>query len=176
VVGGALAAPSVQAEDRIAAEDATAVLEMAANEPAVQALPEVWSTPSEGALFRLINRDRVENGQQELLFAPDLLEVARQRARDQAGLAALSHHDADGRVAVVDLIKEAGVSYRLVGENLARFGGDEASRVSRAEAALMRSPGHRSNILNDRFQYIAVGAYPDSRGNTVFVQIFIQPA
>jgi uncharacterized protein YkwD len=63
----------------------------------------------------------------------------------------------------------------LVACNLSTVGENVASGYPNgksAVAAWMRSPGHRANILNTRYQLIAVGAYQDSRGTWYAAQVF----
>ncbi len=127
--------------------------------------------PLELALFSLTNVDRVSNGFEPLAFDSAVLEIARARAFGQLGLAALNHANALGELAFVRLLAEAGLSYSLAGENLARAVAD-AARPEIVEQALMRSVTHRQNILEPAFNRLAVGVAADSSGRVAFAQIF----
>jgi uncharacterized protein YkwD len=52
------------------------------------------------------------------------------------------------------------------GENIAMWG-DPSAPCARAHDMLMDSPGHRANILNPSFHYVALGAHIDSSGEWV---------
>lgn len=129
----------------------------------------------EDGLFNAVNEDRVAQGLAPLQWAPNLHEIARARAQAQQDLPSLSHYDGSGQLAFVVLIRGEGIRYRRAGENLARIGGNEATRAVRAEVALMNSPTHRANILESNYTLLAVGEGRDSRGNTTFAQIFLNP-
>jgi uncharacterized protein YkwD len=125
----------------------------------------------EAALFQLVNRERIRAGIAPLQFAPELLDVARERAAGQDADAALTHYDIDGHLVFAQLVGTLGLPYRLIGENLARVPGQEAV-AERAAEALMRSATHRANILEPGFDRLAVGSATDMVGRTVFAQIF----
>jgi len=123
-------------------------------------------------LFNLANRDRAAHGLAPLRLDYQLIDVARVRAAAQAGLPSLSHLDASGQLAFVRLISDSEVSYRLVGENLARVSSPSQTAAERAEEALMNSPAHRANILEPTFDSLIVGTALDPAGQIVFAQIF----
>jgi uncharacterized protein YkwD len=60
-----------------------------------------------------------------------------------------------------------GVKWRTWGENV----GVTGNTVSDLQQAFMKSPGHRSNILNSRFRRVAVGTYRDGDG-LLWVTVF----
>src|SRR5258708_6572845 len=100
----------------------------------------------EQAMLDLTNADRVDNGVDPLVFDPETLEIARERAASQINVPSLSHYDANGELAFVHLLADAQIGYQIAGENLARATADDASAVKRVEQALRKSPTHRSNI------------------------------
>jgi uncharacterized protein YkwD len=127
----------------------------------------------EYSLIELTNSDRVKNGVAPLDFDPGLLWIARARATEQLKLESLSHYDNDGLLAFVKLLDRAGVRYALAGENLARSAAQTPDLTERIEAALMKSPTHRKNILERSFSSIAIGAAVDTTtGRIAFAQIF----
>ena len=129
-------------------------------------------TAAEQALLDLTNTDRADNGVPELAFDAEALSIARQRAAAQLDAPALSHYDADGQLVFVQLLADAGVEYQLAGENLARTVESNTDVIQRIEQALMRSPTHRRNILEARFDRMAVGVATDSSGRIAFAEIF----
>jgi uncharacterized protein YkwD len=130
----------------------------------------------EAALLERVNADRAAHGLRPVVFDAQLLETARARAADQVGAAALSHDDATGPLAFRRRLRDAGLAFALAGENLARphvardAGAVQAASV--AETALMASATHRENILEPRFDRVAVGAARGADGQIVFAQIF----
>ncbi|HEY3117789.1 MAG TPA: CAP domain-containing protein [Chloroflexota bacterium] len=136
------------------------------------ATPAIQESAIEAAVFGLANSDRQQNGLPMLQFDPRLLEIARQRAEDQNDQPSLNHYLSDGSIAFVALFQADGIDFQMAGENLARDSRSSAQTAERVESALMASPTHRKNILEPRFQYLAVGSTLDSLGNTAFAQIF----
>jgi uncharacterized protein YkwD len=127
---------------------------------------------AEQALLALTNADRAANGVPPLDSDPDTLVIARQRATSQLDVPALSHYNADGDLAFVDLLATARVPYQLAGENLARAYDNDAAVTQRIEQALMRSPLHRKNILEHTFSKVAIGAATDGKGQITFAEVY----
>jgi len=127
---------------------------------------------AEQALLVLTNADRVDNGLPPLDFDPDTLLIARQRAASQINAPALTHYNAAGDLAFVDLLADAKVPYQLAGENLARAYDDDPAVTQRVELALMNSPLHRKNILEHVFNKVAIGAATDGNGQITFAEVY----
>lgn len=128
--------------------------------------------PQEQQLQDLVNQERASRGLGALVFDPSLLHVAHVRAAAQLQDGPLSHYAADGQLAFVGLLADAGVSYSLAGENLARSTATDPAVVGRLHTALMESPTHRANILQPLFTSLAIGEAPDASGRLAFAQIF----
>jgi uncharacterized protein YkwD len=128
--------------------------------------------PIELALLELVNRDRAAAGLSAVELDLSSLSVARQRAQEQIGQAALNHYDSFGQLAFARQLDSSLVSYRLAGENLARAGQITTANLQLVEDALMRSPTHRKNILEPAFDHLAVGVAYDANGAVTFAQIF----
>lgn len=126
----------------------------------------------EQSLLDDTNADRAANGLPALQFDSQTLAIARERAHEQLNLDSLSHYDANGQLIFVHLLADAGLPYALAGENLARSSALDGDVVSRIEHALMQSPTHRKNILEQSFTRLAVGAATDSAGHIAFAEIF----
>jgi uncharacterized protein YkwD len=128
---------------------------------------------SEQALIDQTNSDRVANGVAPLVFDPDTVEIARQRAHTQLGPQNLDHYDASGQLIFSQLLGQAHLPYGLAGENLARASSVDDSLVPRIEQALMQSPTHRKNILETAFKRVSIGAATDSAtGQIAFAEIY----
>ncbi len=72
--------------------------------------------------------------------------------------------------------KHCGNGWARLGENLARVQStkpsNDAVATKAAHDALMRSPGHRANILHPDFNKIGIAAHRDSKGRIVYTQHF----
>jgi uncharacterized protein YkwD len=126
----------------------------------------------EAELLERTNAERAARGFAPLAHDPALTNVARTRAAAQVPLPSLSHYDASGQLAVGKLLAAEGVTYKLAGENLARLPGADNTTSTRATKALMDSPLHRKNILEPRFDRMAIGAVLDPNGRVIYAQIF----
>lgn len=124
------------------------------------------SPEAEAEMLRLLNQARAEAGEPPL--APDeaLRGVARAYATDMFQRGYFAHVSPEGKDPF-DRIEEAGISYRAAGENLAL-----APTVNVAHAGLMRSPGHRANILEPRYRRVGIGAVDGGLRGLMFVQLF----
>lgn len=99
------------------------------------------------------NIERALNAQESLSSNPLLAQAAYNKAKDMLDNQYFAHVSPDGR-GPSDVVDTVGYEYILVGENLAMgvFKDDED-----LVDAWMDSPGHRANILHDRFTEIGVG-------------------
>ena len=139
---------------------------------AVEVAAPLDASTAELALLDLTNRDRLQNGLAPLSLDPSTLSIARDRAATQLGLPSLSHYDSAGQLAFVNLLDQSGVDYSLAGENLARSSDVDSGVTERVEDALMRSPTHRKNILEQTFTRVSIGAATDEQGRISFAEIF----
>jgi uncharacterized protein YkwD len=78
-----------------------------------------------------------------------------------------AHNNPEGQTPF-DRMRQAGISYKYAGENLAIN-----SSVAAAETAFMNSSGHRANILSPNYTEIGIGVVRNSRGSVYVVQEFI---
>ncbi|MFQ5599183.1 MAG: CAP domain-containing protein [Candidatus Krumholzibacteriia bacterium] len=110
---------------------------------------------AEATLLRLLNRDRDRAGLPVLVELPQLSALARSHSADMRDRRFFAHvSPTTGRL--VNRAAEARIRYRRLGENIA-IGHD----VHEAEEALMRSPGHRMNLLDPHFTHVGVGVVFD---------------
>jgi uncharacterized protein YkwD len=126
----------------------------------------------EQALLDRTNSDREANGLLPLAFDVETLGIARQRAAEQLDRPSLSHYNAMGYLAFVDLLAAASLKYQLAGENLARVKSYQPSLIDDVEGALMSSPPHRRNILENEFTRLAIGAATDGQGQVTFAEVY----
>jgi uncharacterized protein YkwD len=129
-------------------------------------------TDGEVALLALTNQARASNGLSPVTFDQTMLRVARARAAAQIPDGALSHYNSLGDLAFVGLLAEAGVTYTLAGENLARAAPADTSAVANLNDALLNSPTHRANILEPTFNRLAIGEAGPSIQRVAFAEIF----
>ena len=81
----------------------------------------------------------------------ELIPVARRHSRDMFARGYFSHVSPDGEN-LGDRLRKARESYLMAGENLAL-----APTLHSAHTGLMRSPGHRANILRPQFGRVGIG-------------------
>ena len=123
---------------------------------------------AETEMYELINKERAKLGTKELLWAPELVPVARAHAEDMWQKSYFGHFSPEGEDAG-DRLGEAKINYFVVGENLAL-----APTVSIAHTGLMNSEGHRTNILDPEFEKVGIGVIDNGVYGKMFVQIFIR--
>lgn len=145
----------------------------------VQAMPSNIEQPGElprasdkaHALFDQMNDARRTDGLEPLEWDSSLEEVAYARAANLVENRYFDHYAPDGESAFSELAAR-GIRYRLAGENLARNNYLETKTVSAAFEGLMNSPGHRANILEQRFSSVGVAAVRDGK-MWIYVTVFL---
>ncbi len=131
--------------------------------------PTTASAPQNAAdyaaeVLRLVNIERAKAGKSALKADANLAKAAQVRAAEI--VSSFSHTRPDGRDPFTAM-KEAGVSYRAAGENIA-WGQKTPAQVMQS---WMNSDGHRENILSDSFGRLGVG-YVVQNGRAYWVQMF----
>ena len=131
--------------------------------------PTTASAPQNAAdyaaeVLRLVNAERAKAGKSALKADANLAKAAQVRAAEI--VSSFSHTRPDGRDPFTAM-KEAGVSYRAAGENIA-WGQKTPTQVMQG---WMNSDGHRKNILSDSFGRLGVG-YVVQNGRAYWVQMF----
>jgi len=120
--------------------------------PAAQA-PEPTEFGME--VIRLVNEERAKKKLPPLAYEPSLLPIADLRARECSEL--FSHTRPNGDPWSTAFTELGVFGHR--GENLA-YGQKSPAKVV---AAWMASPGHKANILNEKYQMLAVGVYQEGK-------------
>jgi len=124
----------------------------------------------EWQMLRLLNKDRHDFNLSTLSMQFDLRRVARKHSKDMAEKDYFEHVNLQGNNPA-DRLKLARVTDTVSGENLAKIGGYD-NPVVEAEIGLMRSPGHRANILNKSFNCVGVGIVKSREAVYYFTQNF----
>lgn len=116
-------------------------------------------------VVELVNEERAKAGLNPLTLETNITAAAQVRAVETEQ--SFSHTRPDGRHFSTAL-KEAGVTYRGAGENIA-WGQKTPEQVMNG---WMNSAGHRANILNEKFTSIGVGYYQNANGVNYWSQLF----
>lgn len=106
---------------------------------------------AEQRLFDLINRERVDRRVPALVRSAAGDGAARRFAQASLESGILAHQGPDGGK-VTDRLASVGIAAARASENLARNGS-----VEDAHRSLMRSLGHRKNILDPELDHVGVG-------------------
>lgn len=116
-----------------------------------QAARNVSPSRLEQDMLELVNQERKKRGLPALRWDGELAAVGRAHSKDMLARRYFAHEDPAGRSAA-DRAARAGVSYLMLGENLAF-----APNLRIAHQGLMKSPGHRENILRPQFRRLGIG-------------------
>ncbi|GEM_PF-1667974 len=122
-------------------------------------------------VLKATNDERAKNHLPPLIINDKLMTIADRKLQDMFARQYFEHVSPSG-VDVAGLAKQVGYEYILIGENLAL--GDYESDAALVGAWIM-SPGHRANILNDRFKEIGLAVMEGSfqgQKNWLAVQTF----
>lgn len=119
--------------------------------PASPTLGDYSLTSQEARLFSLINQERRKQGIPELQIDYQLVQLARQKSQDMVDNHYFGHQSPTYGSAA-DMVKAAGIKYRIVGENIG-----QAYTVDAVHLMMMDSGPHRSTLLNRKFQWVGVG-------------------
>lgn len=116
----------------------------------------------------LTNKERTSRGLKALTTNEQLQVMAEAKAKDILAQQYFEHTSPDGRT-MVNLAKDAGYAYTLIGENLALGNFANSATLVRG---WMNSPGHRANILQTKFTEIGVATVTGTyKGRIVWVGV-----
>ncbi len=121
---------------------------------------------SEREMLKLVNEEREKRGLPSLLFDEGLAEVGRRHGKDMFARGYFSHNTPEG-VTPFDRMEASSVNYTYAGENLA-FAQDTGIAMD----GLMKSPGHKENILSPNFGKVGIGVVDGGMYGKMFVQEF----
>ena len=171
--------PLVTSVAQIAATPTAGAVLSAAPASTVQSMPSNVQQPVEvphaedkaRGLFEAMNEARRSAGLAALEWDASLVGVAYARAQNLVENGYFDHYAPDGESAFSELAAR-GIRYRLAGENLARNNYIETKSVVAAFDGLMNSPGHRANILEERFSSVGVACVREGK-MWVYVTVFL---
>ena len=135
------------------------------SQPSVTTKSNEFKTDYESEVIRLVNDERAKQGLKKLIFDDGASKAAHIRAKEI--VKSFSHTRPDG-TSCFTAAKEAGVTYRTAGENIA-YGYKTPAQVV---TGWMKSEGHRKNILSSSFSKIGVACFENS-GTLYWSQFFI---
>jgi uncharacterized protein YkwD len=133
----------------------------------------------ERSLEQIVNAERARAGLKTLMFDASLADVARAHSAEMRDREYFGHESPTaGLHNAVERYRTAyGMIPPVVAENLYWAKGSNQHLLSekildRAHRALMRSPGHRDNILCRKLTHIGIGIVTDARGDIWITQMF----
>lgn len=121
---------------------------------------------SEVKMLEMVNAERVKMGLVPLVEDGKLTEVARAHSKDMLLYGYFSHTNLQDQ-SPFDRMEVANISFKIAGENIAK-----AANVDLAHSGLMRSPGHRANILQESFRKVGIGVLDAGIYGKMFTQDF----
>ena len=108
---------------------------------------------SKDKIIEITNQKRIENGDLPILNENEKLNFTAEKKLQDMFTKQYFEHVSPSGVGVSNLADQASYEYILIGENLA-LGNFESEQA--LVDAWMASPGHRENILNDKYTEIGV--------------------
>ncbi|MBO8164079.1 MAG: secretion protein [Brevibacillus sp.] len=127
---------------------------------------EAIDAAHERQILDLVNVIRHRHKLPLLKWHDKAADVARSHSSDMENYRFFDHVSATTGMDPFDRLKQAGISYRLAGENIAAGFLDAIE----AHESWMNSPGHRKNVLEKEFSNLGVGVVAD-----YFTQNFLTP-
>lgn len=121
---------------------------------------------TETAMIELVNKERIKQGLNLLIYNEGLKEVGRRHSADMFSRGYFSHYSPENE-SVADRANKAQIKYLVVGENLAY-----APSLELAHQGLMNSPGHKANILSPDYNQIGIGIMDGGVYGKMFTQVF----
>ena len=123
--------------------------------------------------FALINQKRAEMGLEPLAWSEEVAKIARLHSENMVKYNFFSHRGIDGK-SVDGRADSMGLTrWTGMGENIAYNRGFKDPCETAVEKWLL-SPGHRTNLLNTRWQESAVGVAVTADGTYFFTQVFLK--
>lgn len=135
---------------------------------------------NEAYLLYLINAARLQSGQPILVPDPTVGRVARRHSEEMRDKNYFDHNSpTPGLTNCQDRFRAVfGYKPRLVGENVARRWGSlyslRAEKILQSHNDLMKSPGHRSNVLHPSFEWLGVGIAANANGDYWITEVFVE--
>ena len=161
------ASEAAAAESAAKAASEAAVAEAAAKEAKSQNKAVTGSnfySKVESAIIKKINKERVDNGLEELEYNEDLRSAARIRSRELCKARKFSHTRPNGDDWSTVIKEDVPIDFITAGENLCTTEYNDPSANYATSASFWfnewkDSPPHYENILREDFTHIGVGVY-----------------
>lgn len=122
-------------------------------------------------LVTMTNRQRTGLGLIALRMDPDLMAIARDRAKVMAANDVMSHTEPDGRK-VFDRLTDAGLTWYGAGEILAWNHYPAEYSTAESIRAWMASPGHHAIMVSTGYNYVGFGAAISASGKRYYAGVF----
>ena len=122
------------------------------NESYAYEVNKLNNSASEKIILHLTNGLRAINGLKPLELCTVAADVARSHSKDMAENGYFDHVNLDGKTSA-DRMRDGGINWWICGENIAAGYLDPYSVCE----GWYNSPGHRTNILEERFERLGVG-------------------
>jgi uncharacterized protein YkwD len=127
-----------------------------------------YDVKSEQKMLELINQERKSAGLDILKTNQKLRDIARAHSLEMFRLSYFAHNSPISGT-YIQRIQNAKVSYVAAGENIAY-----APSVEISHDGLMKSKGHRANILSKNFTEVGIGIVAAENWGKMFTQDFIK--
>jgi len=125
-------------------------------------------TADEKEMVQLVNQERTSRGLKPYQVDMDLVKVARVKAQDMVSKGYFSH-TSPTYGSPFQMMQTFGINFRAAAENIA-----QNRTVASAHTSFMNSSGHKANILNPSYEYVAIAVVDGGPYGKTFVQMFIQ--
>ncbi|HET9480607.1 MAG TPA: CAP domain-containing protein [Candidatus Polarisedimenticolia bacterium] len=124
-------------------------------------------TGDEARLLELLNTERAGRGRPRLIWNAHLTRLARAHVADMRRMGRATHDSSKDGAGFTERLIRSGGRAASAAENVAF-----AENVQSAHRGLMRSPGHRKNILDGKLTHVGLAVLSDVSGWVYVVQDF----
>lgn len=126
----------------------------------------------EKKILELVNEERRKRRLPALVWDSRLASLARSYSGKMARENFFGHKDKQGST-LIQRAKDFNINWSGIGENLYTCKGYD-DPTEPAVAGWMKSPGHRSNMLNDSWTSTGIGIAEASDGKIYVTQVFLK--
>ena len=127
---------------------------------------EKISNSAEWEVLKIVNKNRIAEGQPAIGMFTDMQKAAGVRAKE---IITLFSHDRPDGSSCFTVLADYDIYRTCAGENIAAGYGSAADVME----GWMNSPGHRANILNDSYTHIGIGYQTGGSYGKNWVQLFV---